>query len=393
MIKKQLQEAYFFPLLLILMVISGGIFGFHFPQRSFAIKPLGDLFLNLIFTTIVPLVFFSVAFAIAKAKVQKQLGTVMSTMMGVFITTGLIAAMMAYLLVQWIPLGVDISALSDHHPHIEELNLVSKIVSIFSVSHFLALFSHQNMLALIVFAVLTGIASAQNHDFMRILQSGEKVFMKVFSLVMYYAPIGFFCYFAAMVAELGPQIMSQYVRVATVYYVYALLYFVCIYSLYAFLGNSLCAFWKNVFVPAITALATCSSAATIPGNLEATQKMGVPKEISETVIPLGTLIHKEGSIIGGMVKIAFLFGVYHMDFNSLTVMFTAMGVSMLVGTVMGAIPSGGMLGEMLILSVYGFPSEALMMIAAISVIIDPIATLLNATGNTVSALLVRRIIN
>jgi Na+/H+-dicarboxylate symporter len=390
MIKKQLQSAYFFPLLLISMVIMGGLFGYHVPQMSLAIKPLGDLFLNLIFTIIVPLVFFSVAYAIAKAKEQNQLGAVMSSMMGVFLITGFIAAFTTYLLMKWMPLGGGIQKLSNYHSQIQELNLLTKIVSIFSVSHFLELFSHQNMLALIVFSVLTGIASPQNDDFMRILRSGEKVFMKIFSLVMYYAPIGFFCYFAAMVAELGPQIMSQYVHVATLYYGYTMLYFVCVYSFYAYLSGSVSTFWKNVFVPAITALATCSSAATIPGNLEATQKMGVPKEISETVIPLGTLIHKEGSIIGGMIKIAFLFGVYHMDFNSMTVMFTAIGVSMLVGTVMGAIPSGGMLGEMLILNVYGFPSDALMIIAAISIIIDPIATLLNATGNTISALLVRR---
>ena len=390
MIKKKLQEAYFFPLLLIIMVILGGIFGFHLPQIALNIKPLGELFINLIFTTIVPLVFFSVAYAVARAREKKKLGTVLTSMMGVFIITGLIAAMMAYFLVKWISLGVGVSALSNHHAHIEGLNLLTKIVNIFSVSHFLDLFSHQNMLALIVFATITGIASAQNNDFMRLLQSGEQVFMKVFSLIMYFAPIGFFCYFSALVAELGPQIMSQYIHVATVYYIFAILYFVFVYSLYAYLSGSLGSFWKYVFFPAITALATCSSAATIPGNLAAVQKMGVPKEISETVIPLGTIIHKEGSIIGGMLKIAFLFGVYQMDFNSLTVMFTAMGVSMLVGTVMGAIPSGGMLGEMLILSVYGFPSEALIMIAAISVIIDPIATLLNATGNTVSALLVRR---
>jgi Na+/H+-dicarboxylate symporter len=68
----------------------------------------------------------------------------------------------------------------------------------------------------------------------------------------------------------------------------------------------------------------------------------------------------------------------------------AISVSLLVGTVMGAIPSGGMLGEMLILSVYGFPKEALMLIAVISIIIDPPATLLNVTGNTVATLLVER---
>jgi len=71
---------------------------------------------------------------------------------------------------------------------------------------------------------------------------------------------------------------------------------------------------------------------------------------------------------------------------------TALGVSLLVGTVMGAIPSGGMLGELLILSVYGFPPSVLIAIAAISIIIDPLATLLNVTGNTVSSMMIARLV-
>ena len=73
-------------------------------------------------------------------------------------------------------------------------------------------------------------------------------------------------------------------------------------------------------------------------------------------------------------------------------LFTAVGVSLLVGTVMGAIPSGGMLGELLILSIYGFPPSALLVIAAISIIIDPMATLLNVTGNSVSSMLIARLV-
>jgi Na+/H+-dicarboxylate symporter len=140
------------------------------------------------------------------------------------------------------------------------------------------------------------------------------------------------------------------------------------------------------------ALATCSSAASIPANLRATKNMQTPTEIAESVIPLGTMIHKDGSIIGGIIKIVFLFSVFHVDFNGLSVYALAWLVSLMVGTVMGAIPSGGMLGELLILSAYGYPSSALIVIAAISIIIDPMATMLNVTGNSVSALLVSRMV-
>ncbi|VEB32438.1 sodium:dicarboxylate symporter protein [Legionella cherrii] len=124
----------------------------------------------------------------------------------------------------------------------------------------------------------------------------------------------------------------------------------------------------------------------------AAKKMQVAPEIYETVIPLGTIIHKDGSVIGGMFKIAFLFGIFHLNFSSPGVLLTALGISLLVGTVMGAIPSGGMLGELLILSAYGFPPSVLIIIAAISIIIDPLATMLNVTCNSVSSMMVARLV-
>ena len=94
------------------------------------------------------------------------------------------------------------------------------------------------------------------------------------------------------------------------------------------------------------------------------------KDIAETVIPLGVNTHKDGSVIGGVLKIVFLFGLFGREMNHLPTLLGILAVSFLVGAVMGAIPGGGMIGEMLIISVYGFPPEALPVIAIISTIID-----------------------
>ena len=218
------------------------------------------------------------------------------------------------------------------------------------------------MLALIVFSILVGIAVSTANEkgkvFVTFLQSGEEVFMRVFSLIMYYAPIGFFSYFAVLVSELGPNLMENYIRIALIYYIFSLVYFVCAFTYYAYLAGKIEGvklFWKNVFLPMITAIATCSSAASIPANLVAAKEMRVSPEVYEIAIPLGTIIHKDGSVIGGVIKIAFLFGIFHLDFSGVSVLFTALGVSLLVGTVMGAIPSGGMLGELLILDCLWIP--------------------------------------
>src|SRR3990167_4594788 len=350
-------KSYFSSIILVSSIFLGGIFAIVFKEYVHYLKPLGELFLNLILTAIVPLIFFSVSSAIARTGSLKKLGQIISAMAIVFILTSIVASIFALIMVKIFPPGQGVYLQFAAPSTIAPVRFFNQLVNIVTVSDFSKLFSHDHILPLIVFSILVGLASSVAHEkgkaFAAFLQAGEAVFMQVFALIMLYAPIGFFAYFAGKL---------QSVRL----------------------------FWQNIFLPMITSFATCSSAASIPANLVATKAMGVPPEIYETVVPLGTILHKEGSVIGGVIKIAFLFSVFHLDFSSMSVLMTAVGVSLLVGTVMGAIPSGGMLGELLILSVYGFPAEALVSIVAISIVIDPFATLLNVTGNTASSLLIAR---
>lgn len=391
--KSCLENAWFFPLLLLSSVVFGGLAGFFFNEKILILKPVGDIFLNLLLTTIVPLIFFSVSSAIAGTGSVKTLGKILLTAAAVFLITGAIASLYALFIVKIFPPATGVELTFNNPTAMTSTPLSEQIVTMFTVSDFSQLFSHQHILALVIFSILVGLASLNNASFSNMLKAGEQVFMRVFSLIMIIAPLGFFAYFAVLVAELGPKLMSSYLRISVIYYLSSLVYFVIAYSGYAYLAggkDGLKTFWKHIFLPMLTALATCSSAASIPANLQACKSMGVRAEIRETVIPLGTILHKEGSIIGGIFKIAFIFGLFHMDFSGGLVLTAAFIVSLLVGTVMGAIPSGGMLGELLILNVYGFPPSVLIAVAAISILIDPLATMLNVTGNTVSSLLVDR---
>ncbi|MBF0388453.1 MAG: cation:dicarboxylase symporter family transporter [Candidatus Omnitrophica bacterium] len=125
-------------------------------------------------------------------------------------------------------------------------------------------------------------------------------------------------------------------------------------------------------------------------NLAAAQKMGVKEDIREVVIPLGATIHMEGSCLAAIVKIAFLFGLFQMPFTGWQVWLTAAGIAVLSGTVISGIPAGGMLGELLIVTLYGFPIEALPLITMIGTIVDAPATMLNAVGDNVTCMLVSR---
>lgn len=399
-IKQNAYKAYLFPALLIACILLGGVTGCFFQQSIAWLKPLGTIFIHLILTTIVPLVFFSIAAAVARIDSAQRLERIFASMGFVFFLTGVIAASFALLFVKCFPQKTIPQLLLPNDGLQPTAGILDKLSVIFTVDDFFKLFSHHNMLALIIFALLVGVATSKATDerkktFQDLLQAGEEIFMRVFSLVMYCAPIGFFAYFAVLIAELGPKLLDQYAHITLLYYGVASLYFVLMYSAYAYLYGGIQGiktFWSNIFLPAMTAIATCSSAACIPASMAATKAMRIPSEVYETTIPLGTILHKDGSVIGGIMKIAFLFSLFQLDFSGFTVIMMAAGIGLMVGTVMGAIPSGGMLGELLILTAYGFPPSALIAIGAISIIIDPMATLLNVTGNCVSSMMIAKMV-
>lgn len=391
--------SYRFSIILLLSIILGGITGYLWGPPAVILKPLGEIFLNLMFTIISPLVFFCVSAAIANTRQINRLVKIFISMFGSFFITGAIAAILMLIFVVLFPPAQSVVLKLNMPAQVQTTSLGDQLVGIFTVSDFTKLFSPDNILALIFFSILVGLATStvgeKGKTFASFLQAGADIFMKLISYIMLYAPIGFFAFFAVLASTANSKLFESYVRATLIYYPVALLYFVIGFTFYAYIAarkNGVKIFWKNVLPPAVTALATCSSAASIPINLQATKNMKISPEVYETVIPLGTIINKQGSILGGVIKIAFLFGIFHMNFMSPLTLLSALFVALLVGTVMGAIPSGGMLGEMLILSVYGFPPQSLLLIATISIIIDPLATMLNVTGNTVCSMLVARFI-
>ncbi|MBS4175307.1 dicarboxylate/amino acid:cation symporter [Bacillus sp. FJAT-49736] len=394
-------------IILLCSLIIGGAAGLIYGPKTAVVQPFGDLFLNLMFTIIVPLVFFSIASAISSMNGMKRLGKIMGSIVVVFLITAAIAAILGFLGTSIAnPLKhADLSSIkhimatADHTKDNEKTPILSQLVNTFSVSDFSLLFSRTNMLQLIVFSVIFGLATAlvgeKAKPVAAFLSAGSLVMMKIVKIIMYYAPIGLGCYFASVIGALGPQILEGYARAFVLYLVLAIVYFFGFFTLYAFIAGGktgIKVFWKNAITPSVTAIATCSSAACIPVNLDAVKKMGVPTDIAETIVPLGANTHKDGSVFGGVLKIVFLFSLFGKDMTSITSILSILAVSFLVGAVMGAIPGGGMIGEMLILSVFGFPAEVLPIIAVISTIIDAPATLLNSTGNTVCAMLVTRMV-
>ena len=387
-------RAHAFSLVLVGSILGGLALGKTSPATANALRPIGDLFLNLVFMLVVPLVFFTIASSIAGAKSTRQLGRMSLGMLGVFTATSLLAAIGALgfmLIVEPTPgAGIALEA----HTLEAAPPLLQQIVRAVSVSDFPELVSRKSMLPLIVFSAAVGLATRQRkaESFARGLTQGAQVFIRLVDYVMYLAPAGLFAWFGATVVDTGDKLAGAYLGVFAAYYAFAGVYFVVAFSAYAYLAGRWRAvrrFWGHALKPSLTALGTCSSMATMPVNLEVAPKMGIPTEVSEFVLPIGAAVHKDGSVIGGVAKVLFALSLFHQPLTPGRLVATV-GVAVLVGVVMGAIPSGGMLGELLILSVFGFPPETLPLLAVISVVIDPVATLLNATGDGVAAMLVTR---
>lgn len=393
----KLLKTYGFSLLLILSIGAGLLLGTISPALAQTIRPLGDLFLNLLFMIIVPLVFFTVSSSIAASAHNKRLSKVSWSMLLVFLGTSVIAAVSSLLFMVVVQPTPGAGIILKSQPLQEMPSFLAQLVKAFTTADFPELISRKSMLPLIVFSVGVGVATLSRKEagapFGRFLASGAQVFTRLVDYVMYLAPVGLFAWFAATVVDTGQALATAYFNVFLVYYTFSALYFVAGFSLYAFAAGRLAAvraFWSHMLGPSLTALGTCSSMATMPVNLEAAPKMGVPEDVCDVVIPVGAALHKDGSVIGGVLKVLFAMSLFQQQLTFDRLLLAA-GVAILVGVVVGAIPGGGMMGEMLILSVFGFPPETLPLLAAISVIIDPLATLLNATGDNVAAMLVTRL--
>lgn len=381
-------------------LVAGGIIGVTSSAAATALKPVGDLFLNLIFVIIVPLVFFSIAASIYNMRESNMLGRVLGWVLVIFVGMSVISALVAYVgCLLYNPVGnIDHSKLlgtmseqaSGGSSSIPEI-----IVSALTVPDFHLLLTKSNLLPLIVFASLwgygTSAAGEKGKSMAAFINSGTEVVMKMMSVIMLFAPIGLGCYFAGAVNEVGSQFLGGYVRAFVLYIAILVVFFFGINSIYVLIakgGNGLKAYWKNMITPSITAIATSSSAATMPVSIEAAKKMGVTPAIADAVIPLGTNIHKDGSVMTGVIKAAFLMCLFSRNLADPGTALAIIAVAIISAVVLGAVPSGGMAGEIFICSMLGFSPEMVGIIIVLGTLYDLPATLLNSSANVVGAILV-----
>lgn len=400
---KKIFKNYKSTIIMFISVIVGTLIGVIFKEKATILKPFGTLFINLLLTIIVPLIFLTLSTSIGKMKEPKRLGKILITIIGIFVLTSLISVLIGIASTNITLVNkkdsIKIKESFDYTitDNEEKLDILTRTVNAISTDDFVKIISKDNIIALIVISILTGLAihfaKDKGKKALEVLDSFNDVLQMLIKIIMYYAPIGIGAYFASFVGEFGAGVATSYLKMLIIYTVSCAFVYFVIYSLYAFIAGGkkgLKLYWQNIMVPSATALATCSSAASIPVNTKAAKNIGVSDDIADTIIPLGTSFHKDGSIIGSVFKIMFLVYLFGMDVST----FKVLGVSILATILITAVPiGGGTISEMLIISLMGFPIASLPILTIIATIIDAPATLLNVVGDSASSMLVARIID
>lgn len=407
---KNFWKNYKSTIILLIAIIIGAIVGLVFKEKAKVLAPLGDIFLNLMFIIIIPLVFLNISTSIVKMTKAKRFGKIMFSIVFIFIVTALVSVAVG--LASTIPTklvdakdGEQIRSSLEEvtepaESSEEEMTYLQRTVNVLTVNDFSGLLSKNNLIAVIVFAVIFGIATRMSGDkgkpVVNFLVSANEVVINIVKIIMYYAPIGLGCYFAALIGTFGNEIAMGYLKTFVIYTVVTLAVYFVVYTIYAFIGggkNGVKLFWKNILPATVTSIATCSSAASIPVNIETAKKIGVSEDIAETLVPFGTSFHKDGSTIGSVFKIMFLVCLFGTTITTGSI-FQIIGVALVATLLVSAVPiGGGTISEMLIITLMGYPLAALPILTIIATIIDPPATLLNVVGDDAAAMMVSRMVD
>ena len=390
--------AYREPLILIAFVVFGAVLGLTLGEKAAFLYPIGQIWLNLLFVLLVPLIFFSISGSTANISDTRRVGKLLVLTIGIFVVTAAIAGIYMFFVTGIF--GVDTSIQlgpEEATAATATAGIGEQIVDTFTVSDFPLVISRSHILALIVFTVFFGltvsILGEQGKPVAAWLSNMSLVFYKMVALLMKLAPLGLMAYFANLTGTYGPDLLKSYARGLLIYYPAAIVYFFAFLALYAFLAAGTWGvknFFKNILTPALTALGTRSSAATLPLQLDACDKLGVPREVSSVVVPVGATCHMDGACIATIYEIVLCCALFGRPLNSIGDFVFALAIAVAGSVAVSSVPGGGAAMETMVISAFGFPSIALPVLLMMTQLFDAGCTLINSCGDTVASMLVTR---
>lgn len=384
-------------IILLASMVIGGIAGYIWGEGASILQPIADTFLNLLYCCVVPLIFCSLTAAIAKMTDLAKLRKILFVFLAGTIITGIIACL--FMVAPCLFIDPASGANIDLSQEVGEMNSSMNFLGMFTVNDFPLLFSRSNLMALItftvIFAIATILAGEKGRPVVSAMDRLTEIVVKVIGIVMKIAPLGLGCYFAILIGQYGSEVVGPLGKAIVMYLVVIVAYYVVSQTVEAYIGagaEGVRRWWRTALTPTLTALGTCSSAATLPMNLIQAREIGIPSEIADLAIPLGANLHKDGACIIQIIKVAFLCSVFGINYATPRNIIMSIVVAVIASVVMGGIPAGGYVAEIFIISAFGFPTVSIPIMVLIGTITDAPATAVNVTGDTGLAMVIARIV-
>ena len=351
------------------------------------IGPLGTIFMNMIKMIIVPLVFSSLVIGVCALGDVKKIGRIGAKTIVYYLGTTFFAIMLglAFGVIMQPGAGVNMPAEGVKAAAKAAPPIMKVIVDIFPTNPLDAMLK-ANMLQIIVFSLFLGIsitAVGEKAEYLkRTIDGLAEASYKMVGMIMKFAPIGVFGLITPVVAANGPAVLLPLLKVVVAVYLACLLHALVVYgALIKFVGGlSPVKFFKTVMPASLLAFTSCSSGGTLPVNMECAEKLGVSREVSSFVLPLGATINMDGTAAYQGVCTLFIAQIYGVDLTAgqyLTILLT--GTLASIGT--AGVPGAGFIMLTMILTAIGLPLEGSALIAGIDRILDMPRTSVNVTGD------------
>lgn len=382
------------------------------------VKPFGTIFINLLKLIAIPLILVSLISGVSNLKDISRLSRIGGKTLSLYLITTVIAILIGLVAVNTIKPGnylskekqVELSSkyapdanlkVSDAQK-LKESGPLQVIVDIVPDNIFGAAASNRNMLQVIFFAILFGIAlimapEQKGIPVKNFFDGVNEVILKIVDLVMQYAPVGVMALLAALMVDVAGNNPKQALELFSALGVYAFtvllslaLMIVVIYPLAMRLFTKIkySQFQKGILPAQIMGFSTSSSAATLPVTMECAEKnLGIKDEITSFVLPLGATVNMDGTSIHQAVSAVFIAQAFGHDLSmadQLMIVLTATLSS--IGA--AAVPSAGLITLVIVLGAIGVSPEGLALIIAIDRPLDMCRTIVNVTGDTVVASIV-----
>ncbi len=392
---------------IIIAMIVGIVVGIFMGEDASIFKPLGDFFIQLIKMLVVPLVFVSIVSGAAALGETKSAGLVGGLSIGYMMVTTIISICVALVLGVIFEPGSHVeadgmtaiavaSATAGESAAPATAGFWETVIGMIPANPIEAL-STGNILQIIIFGLFLGFGiSALAAEKRRMMTNGLNTILEALiwciGKVMYVAPFGVFGLIADATGTFGFDILMQVANVLWLDLIAVAIIGLGLYPLTVALFSrvSLKSYFREMIKPQIVSFSTASSLATLPVNMEACDKMGISKQTSGFVLPLGATINMSGNAIYYALLATFFAQLYGIDLGMTEY------VSITIVCALGAIGQAGVPGPTLlaaaVLVAAGIPLEGLPLFYALDRIFDMIRTTLNITGDTACAAVVDRFV-